>query len=118
MAEEQTSKKNPRKTSNKRVREEEDQILRISIIVVVILFVVAGIFVGVRLLNPREDVTAGREKLEELTSVDVAEVESVIVLRDKGTEDTAEEESEETGADEEAAQDGTAEAAEGGGSEE
>ncbi len=111
-------KRNSRKTASKRVREEEDQILRISITVVVILFVAAGIFVGVRLLNPREDVTAGREKLEELTSVDVAEVESVIVVGDRDTGTAAEEGSEETTSDEEEAQDETAEEATGGDPEE
>ncbi len=97
-----------RRKTNRRAREEEDQILRISLTVVVVLFVAAGIFVGIRLLNPREDVTAGREKLEELTSVDVAEVESAILVVDRDTDDTAEDEPAESASEEEQAAQDTA----------
>ncbi len=96
------------KRTGKKIKAEEDRILRISITVVVILFVVAAIFVGVRLLNPRVDVTAGREKLEELTSVDVESVEEAILVVDRSAddeEDSEETESEEDTADETAQED-------------
>ncbi len=96
-----------KRNSRKRSRTEEDHILRISILVVIILFVIAGIFVGYRLLNPRVDVTTGREKLEELTNVDVSSVESAILVVDRDQD-----ESEEGGSEEDESEEGESEESE------
>ena len=45
---------------------DSDKILRFSVAAVLFLFLVAGIVVGIRLMNPRVDATEGRKRLEEV----------------------------------------------------
>ena len=52
---------------------ESDKILRFAVAAVLLLFLVAGIVVAVRLMNPRVDATEGRKRLEEVASADVQE---------------------------------------------
>ncbi len=81
--------------------EEEDQVLQIVVRVVIVLFVVAIIFVGVRLINADPDVTEGREKLEKMEdqnadSIDAAIMARQSILTDDDEEEEEEEESEES----------------------
>ena len=57
---------------------ESDKILRFAVAAVLLLFLVAGIVVAVRLMNPRVDATEGRKRLEEVASADVQEIDAKI----------------------------------------
>lgn len=57
---------------------EGDKILRFAVAAVLLLFLVAGIVVAVRLMNPRVDATEGRKRLEEVASADVQEIDAKI----------------------------------------
>ncbi len=77
--------------------EEQDQVLRIAIWVVVALFVVAIIFVGVRLINADPDVTEGREKLAAMADQNADSIDASIMARQSIlTDDDEEEEAEES----------------------
>ncbi len=55
-----------------------DRVLRFAVIVVIVLFIIGGIIVGLRVMNPRVDATEGQEKLEKLEDVNVQTIDSQI----------------------------------------
>ncbi len=64
-------------------RSNEDQILRMAIAAVVILFVAGAAFVGIKSLNPRPDISEGMKRLETMDQADVSAVEEEIAALDK-----------------------------------
>ncbi len=74
---------------------EEDPILRTAIRIVIVLFVVAILFVGYRIFNPRLDVSQGRERLTAMDEVSVESVESRIEEASGEESDASEEQEEE-----------------------
>lgn len=58
--------------------EEKDHVLRVAVTVAVILLVIGILIVAVRLMNPRVDTRAGREKLEQMEEVQVSDVDRQI----------------------------------------
>lgn len=64
-------------------RSNEDQILRMAIAAVVILFVVGAVFVGIKSLNPRPDISEGVKRLKAMEKADVSAAEKEIKALDK-----------------------------------
>ena len=58
--------------------EEQDKVLRMAVTTVIILLIAGGIIVAVKLMNPREDITEGTKKLEELEKADLKAAENKI----------------------------------------
>lgn len=72
-------KKNTKKNTKKHhIRSNEDQILRMAIAAVVVLFVVGAVFVGIRSLNPRPDISEGMKRLEAMEQANVSTAEKEI----------------------------------------
>lgn len=64
-------------------RGNEDQVLRLAVAAVVILFFAGAVFVGIKSLNPRPDTEEGVKKLEAMAKVSLGDVESEIAELDK-----------------------------------
>lgn len=64
-------------------RNNEDQVLRTSVMIVIILFIVGAAIVGIKSLNPRPDTSEGMDKLKEMEQIKVSEVESEIAVLDE-----------------------------------
>lgn len=85
MAKDTGKKKNNKKNNkdnrysknNKRYNS-EDKVLKMAIILVVLLIILGGAFVGVKSLNPRPDITKGVAKLEAMDKADAEDVEKKV----------------------------------------
>ncbi len=71
----------------------EDQVLRIAIIGVIVLFLIGAVIVGTRLLNPKPETAEGVRKLNEMDKLDVSEVESEIDALEASEQQTRDERS-------------------------
>lgn len=71
----------------------EDQVLRTSVMAVIILFLAGALIVGIKSLNPRPDTTEGMKKLEEMNQTKVKTVqEELKVLEEKEAKEQEEKE--------------------------